>query len=83
MARKAQRIIDEASKLPKKQQVEVLARLMDVLDQQTPPDVAAAWDAEIKRRIKDIDSGKAKMIPWQTVRKRLWGRVRAAKKLAS
>lgn len=30
--------------------------------------VAASWDAEIKKRIADLDSGKAKTIPWSEVR---------------
>jgi putative addiction module component (TIGR02574 family) len=33
-------------------------------------DVVAAWDAEITKRIQELDSGKAKTIPWEQVRKR-------------
>ncbi len=32
--------------------------------------VLAAWDEEIRKRIADLDSGKAKTIPWTEVRKR-------------
>jgi putative addiction module component (TIGR02574 family) len=32
--------------------------------------VQAAWDEEIKRRIEELDSGKAKTIPWEEVRER-------------
>jgi putative addiction module component (TIGR02574 family) len=32
--------------------------------------VMAAWEAEIGRRIGELDSGKAKTIPWKDVRKR-------------
>jgi len=28
----------------------------------------AAWDDEIKKRITELDSGKAKTIPWSEVR---------------
>jgi putative addiction module component (TIGR02574 family) len=28
----------------------------------------AAWNQEIARRIEDLDSGKAKTIPWEEVR---------------
>ena len=28
----------------------------------------AAWDDEIKKRITELDSGKAKTIPWSKVR---------------
>lgn len=30
-------------------------------------DVDSAWDAEIARRIEQIDSGKVECIPWETV----------------
>ncbi len=32
--------------------------------------VVAAWDDEVKKRIADLDSGKAKTIPWEEVRQR-------------
>jgi len=32
--------------------------------------VLAAWDDEIKRRISELDSGKAKTVPWSEVRNR-------------
>ena len=33
-------------------------------------DVLAIWDEEVKQRISDLDSGKAKTIPWPEVRQR-------------
>ncbi len=35
--------------------------------QEVDPDVEAAWDEEIRRRIADVDSGKAKLIPAEEV----------------
>jgi hypothetical protein len=32
--------------------------------------VLAAWDEEIKRRVTDFDSGRAKTVPWTEVRQR-------------
>ena len=32
--------------------------------------VRAAWDEEIKKRITELDSGKAKTVPWSEVRNR-------------
>jgi hypothetical protein len=34
------------------------------------PDLLAAWDDEIKKRITELDSGKAKTVPWTEVRQR-------------
>jgi putative addiction module component (TIGR02574 family) len=33
--------------------------------------VEAAWSEEIARRIEDLDSGKAKTVPWEEVRHRI------------
>lgn len=35
----------------------------------------AAWGEEIKKRIEELDSGKAKTIPWEEVRKRNLGKL--------
>ncbi|MBZ5492703.1 MAG: addiction module protein [Acidobacteriia bacterium] len=34
-------------------------------------DALRAWDDEIARRIEELDSGKAKTIPWDEVRRRI------------
>ena len=47
--------------------------LSDSLDAKVDDDVEAAWDAEIARRIRDVDAGKVALIPWSEVRRRLIG----------
>jgi putative addiction module component (TIGR02574 family) len=37
------------------------------------PDVEAAWSAEIERRLAEIDAGTVELIPWENVRKELFG----------
>jgi hypothetical protein len=32
--------------------------------------VLAAWDDEVKKRIAELDSGRAKTVPWAEVRQR-------------
>lgn len=44
--------------------------LLESLDQPVPG-VEAAWAEEIERRVKEIDSGKVKTVPWEEVRKSL------------
>jgi hypothetical protein len=34
------------------------------------PEVLAAWDEEIKQRLADLESGKAKTVPWTEARRR-------------
>lgn len=38
-------------------------------------EVAAAWDAEIARRIQEMDSGEVVGIPWETVMAELRARL--------
>ena len=37
------------------------------------PDVEAAWSAEIKRRLVEIEAGTVELIPWNDVRAELFG----------
>ena len=39
------------------------------------PEVAAEWDRELDRRLADIESGRATMVPWEDVRARLLRRL--------
>jgi len=32
-------------------------------------DTANSWDLEIGRRVEDLDSGRAKTVPWEEVRR--------------
>jgi hypothetical protein len=43
------------------------------MDPITEPDVEAAWSAEIKRRLAEIDAGTVELIPWEDVRAELFG----------
>ena len=45
--------------------------LIDSLDTTVDENVEAAWQEEIASRIADLDSGKAKTIPWEEVRRRI------------
>lgn len=64
-------IIHSALQLPEAERLEIVHALQDSLPEHAvdhgpvePADeVAAAWNAEIARRIAEIDSGKVKLIP--------------------
>jgi putative addiction module component (TIGR02574 family) len=45
--------------------------LMDSIDPVTDEDVAEAWDAEVAKRVTELDQGKVKTIAWAEVRRRL------------
>ena len=65
-------LIDEAMKLPEGERLEVAERLFESLEGPPDPDAEQAWAVEIERRIKSIDSGKARFLSWeQSLRRRL------------
>ena len=43
--------------------------LIESLDETIDEDAEAAWADEIAQRIRDLDSGKAKTIPWSKARR--------------
>jgi putative addiction module component (TIGR02574 family) len=71
MATEAQRIVEQALKMPVKDRAAIVQRLLESLDQQVDADVDSAWQSEIERRISEIDSGRVSCIPWEEVRERL------------
>lgn len=64
------RLINEASMLAPDEQELLANTLLAHLSETADEGVQAAWDEEIKRRIDEIKSGKARMIPWEEVRAR-------------
>jgi len=67
-------LLKEALKLPPEARAALAASLLDSLDQEVDEDAEAAWHAEIDGRLKDLDSGKVKPVPWSEARRRIAGR---------
>jgi putative addiction module component (TIGR02574 family) len=77
MSPNAQRLLDEARQLPPDER-EWLAECLLIKDENvTAAEADSAWDAEIKRRLDEIDSGKVKMIPGEEVLARMDARLKA------
>ncbi|MBM3523369.1 MAG: addiction module protein [Alphaproteobacteria bacterium] len=68
MDRNLSQLIEEALKLPSDARGALASRLIDSLDQATDPDAEAAWDAELARREEELDSGRARAVPWSEAR---------------
>ena len=73
MKRDAADLLREALELPPEARASLAGSLLDSLDEDVDEGVEAAWDAEITRRIREIDDGKVKLVPWAEVRRRLNG----------
>ena len=67
MSPSAQKILEQALQLPP-DELEWLVESLLIKEKSAPEaEVEAAWDAEIKRRLDEIDSGAVEMIPSEQV----------------
>ena len=66
------RIIDQALQQPERERARIAEKLISSLDQTTELDVELAWQKEIGKRLKEIDSGAVECIPWEEVRNKLY-----------
>jgi putative addiction module component (TIGR02574 family) len=69
-----EQIATEAMRLSAKERVDLADKLWVSVD--TPEAVAAAWDAEIERRIAQIDSGEVETVPFDEVMAELRAKLR-------
>jgi putative addiction module component (TIGR02574 family) len=58
-------LLQKAMSLPPEARAELASTLIDSLDPMIDEDADAAWQREIASRMEEIESGKAKTIPWR------------------
>lgn len=61
-------VLDELLKLTPAQRLLVADRLIESVP---PPPLGPEWEAEIARRVAEIESGTAQLVPWEQVRTEL------------
>jgi putative addiction module component (TIGR02574 family) len=74
MKRDTARILEEALKLPVEARAALAGSLLESLDEVVDENVEAAWADEITRRVDDLNTGKAKTVPWSKARRRILSR---------
>jgi putative addiction module component (TIGR02574 family) len=74
MAEDAAELLAHALKLPPAARAALADSLIDSLDAEVDEDAEEAWRSEIELRIRDLDSGAVKLIPWDEVRRQLRSR---------
>ena len=72
---KIKKLLEQALKLPPEARGALAGRLLDSLDTEVDPDAEDAWEVEISKRLKEIDSGAVDTIPWSEARKAIQGTV--------
>lgn len=70
MTSEVSKLLEQALSLSVEEQEALADSLISNLGGKVDEGVRAAWDAEIATRIADLDSGRAKTIPWTEVRER-------------
>lgn len=71
MRRSLSELRQEIRTLTPEEREELLRGLIEDLHGPADQEVAEAWEADIKRRISDIDAGRVHMLPGDDVLKRL------------
>jgi len=70
-----ERVRAEALSLPETERAELAHSLVASLDGPADADAESAWDAEILRRLAEVDEGAAKLIDREEFRRRMRARI--------
>ncbi|MBI3207019.1 MAG: addiction module protein [Myxococcales bacterium] len=73
----ANELLERALQLPADERLALATELLDSVEGREDPAWSAAWAAELDRRVKALDNGSAKPIPWEQVKADLQARLRA------
>jgi putative addiction module component (TIGR02574 family) len=70
MTPEVSKLLEQALSLSVEEQEALADSLISNLGGKVDEAVLAAWDDEVKKRIAELDSGRAKTVPWAEVRQR-------------
>jgi len=73
MASDVGKLLEEALRLPPEARAALASSLMESLDETVDEDAEAEWAKEIQRRIREIESGQVKTVPWAVARREILG----------
>ena len=73
MSPETEKLLREALKLPPEARAALAGQLLDSLDDQLDPDAEGAWEQEIAKRVRELDAGEVRPIPWSEARRAIVG----------
>ncbi len=73
MTSNVKKLLDEALRLPSEVRAALAGSLIESLDETVDEDAESAWAETIQDRIKEIESGKVKTVPWSKARRMILG----------
>lgn len=71
MTKATEAVLADALKLDPEARAQLAAELLASLDGPADPDSEQAWQAEIARRVADLEAGKLKLESWAEVKRRI------------
>ena len=72
MSKAADDLLKKALSLGVEDRASLAGALIESLDRQIDPDAEGAWEAEILRRVSELESRAVETVPWTAVRERLF-----------
>lgn len=72
MSNTAKEILKKALSLSESDRAAVAGALIESLEGEADPGAEAAWEAEIQRRVAELDAKAVETVPWSQVRERLF-----------
>ena len=70
-------LLQHALQLPEDDRLALATELLESVEGPEDPEWVAAWAAELDRRVRELDEGRAKAVPWTEVKAKLEARYRA------
>jgi len=67
------KLLEKALSLPVEARAALAGSLIESLDETVDEEAEAAWEEEIARRVRKLDSGKAKTVSWAKARRMILG----------
>jgi len=64
-------LLRQALQLEPRARAELAALILESVPTESPEEVDAAWEADIRRRVQELESGSVQTIPWEKVREKL------------
>jgi putative addiction module component (TIGR02574 family) len=75
MSRSLEELFHEAAELPEAERAELAGLLLESIEEEADQDIEVAWAEEVERRLRQLDAGEVKTIPWEEVRAKLHARL--------
>jgi putative addiction module component (TIGR02574 family) len=71
MSPDVEKLLEAAMKLPPEARAALAGSLIESLDELVDEDAERLWSAEVAERVRDLDQGRVKPVPWSTARRKI------------